>query len=257
MFVVFETNTRLLFYHYYISKDDKKHSEFYILQDKDRIMTQIDKRLQDLYEIPEYDKCDMNMTVFSKNASCDACAIKHEYIIKLRDEVNSNPDLPDIVNTEIQILRTYDNKTEGNKANVPSCMCKSQCKSGIQHYEKSKISTKPVDWIKLYALFVQWCESRKDCEYTYMDPKRADPKDCSNHIHEVDDEKYRQVMRTLPGKVNDDQMKQELLRLGNEDSEEEIEKKKDSEKRKKEFVENIDRHDLEKCISEHSGKSDK
>ena len=106
MIVMFESNERLLFFDYYVSKDDKKHSEFYLFLDKEKIIKQIKEQLQDL-ELLNIDDVELKMTVFSKNTSCNKCSMEDEYIIKLRQGIDSDQDLPNITDIEFQFRKKY------------------------------------------------------------------------------------------------------------------------------------------------------
>ena len=262
MFVIFETNERLLFYHYYASKDDSHHSENYLLKDKDRIIDEIKKRLEDLRDYLEGVDCGMILTVLSKNATCDPCAITHEHIIKFRDEVDSkihtDSDRQNIRKTEIQVLRVYERK-EGGKTEKHT--------EGIKHLGDCDIHTKPLDWKIFYALYVQWCSTRENCAYIAIEPKTrpTDVKDCSNHNHEVDDALYRKVMKTAPGRVSQQQFKDEIVRLAIVESQEElkaqakVESQEEVERKArkalviKKFIENYDESDLEDSLSQCFG----
>ena len=245
MFVTFESNGRLLFYDYYVSKDDKKHSEYYLLIDKQKIIKQIKERLLDigLLNTDDDDKLniddvELKMKVFSKNTSCNKCSMEDEYIIKLRRHINSDQDLPNITEIEVQFHKMY-KEIHGKQSEVH--------KEGMEFYEQHGIYSIPLDWTKFYAIYVQWCDSRKECVKL-----TSCPEDQMTHIHEVDDSRYRHIMTTIPGNFTEEQIQDELLRLAKEEPQDKMDARIKKEKQRENFVYGKDSDEI-KSTQQFSG----
>ena len=227
MFVTFEYMDHLLFLDYYCSKDDEKHSEYYLLYDKEKIIKQIRERLLDLGRDIVAD-LEIKMKVFSKNTICNKCSMENEYLIKLKTAINSDQDMPDITEIEVQFLKAYKEK-HSNPVEVR--------KETMKFNEKHGIYSKPLVWVEFYAIYVQWCHSRTECVKL-----TSCPMDEKSHTHEVDDSMYRHIMTTVPGNFSEEEIKEEMLRLAKEEPQDKMNArvKKEIQRRKAVYREDLD-----------------
>ncbi|XP_072043454.1 uncharacterized protein [Amphiura filiformis] len=232
MFAVIEMDGDLLFYHYYVSYNDQLHSEFYLKKHVQGIIQQIKEQLIGLnYNITDFIDKVMNMTIFSKNSSCNKCAITHEYVINFRDEFNKESDMQ-LKEIQFQHIRIYTDPN-GKVHN-----------EAIKYYEENDIGCEQLDWVGFLALYIQWCHTHQEC---------VSLNECSNHAHQIEDDKYKQIRQR---QFSTQEAKDELQRLTLIDTEEDLKRKQKIAQIVANFLRKTAQNELRDDISNYSAQDE-